>query len=94
MINSIVRETGTVILVGGGDFLDADLRAACQSASARVAADGGAGRLMRLGFRPDAVIGDMDSLSPELRRRLDPDTIHEVDEQDSTDFEKCLRRIS
>ena len=94
MSGSIVLETGTVILVGGGDFLDEDLHSACQSASALVAADGGAERLTRLGYRPDAVIGDMDSLSPELKPLLAPETVQEVTEQDSTDFEKCLRRIS
>ncbi len=82
------------MLVGGGSCNDSALGQACQEADALVAADGGAERLMRLGFTPDAVIGDMDSLSLKLKLSLPSHVIHEVSEQDSTDFEKCLSRVS
>jgi len=45
------------------------------------------------GKTPDAVIGDMDSLGAEARVALDPSTVHQIDEQDSTDFEKCLASV-
>lgn len=58
-----------------------------------VAADGAANRLTKRGVLPDAVIGDMDSLSGAARAALPPGNIHRIEEQDSTDFEKCLSRI-
>ena len=59
-----------------------------------VAADGGADSLLAHGSDPVAVIGDMDSISKNLIGRISKDRFHAVEEQDSTDFEKCLQRIS
>jgi thiamine pyrophosphokinase len=81
-----------VTLVGGGPLSDADLSTALMLAPSLVAADGGADRCLRAGLRPLAVIGDMDSLSPEAARLL-ADRLHPVAEQDSTDFDKALSRI-
>ncbi len=39
------------------------------------------------------MIGDMDSLSDAARRRLPPETLYRIDEQDSTDFDKSLRSV-
>ncbi|MCA8880483.1 MAG: thiamine diphosphokinase [Rhodobacteraceae bacterium] len=85
---------GPVTLVGGGPVAAADLDRALGLAPRLVAADGGADRLDALGRSPEAVIGDMDSISHETRARLAPARLHEVAEQDSTDFEKCLTRIA
>jgi len=57
-----------------------------------VAADGGADVVLAAGLRPDAVIGDMDSLSAKARAAFH-DVLHPVAEQTTTDFEKCLLRI-
>ena len=80
-------------LIGGGDLLSADLEEALSFAPTLVAADGGAARAMAAGHMPDCVIGDFDSLSDEEIRAIPADRRHPVDEQDSTDFEKCLIRI-
>ena len=86
----IVSETGLICLIGGGavDF------EAVQDLVARgailVAADGGADHARAVGLRPVAVIGDMDSISPETRDQFG-DVLHHIPEQDSTDFEKSLR---
>lgn len=86
----IVSETGLICLIGGGavDF------EAVQDLVARgaivVAADGGADHARAVGLRPVAVIGDMDSISPETRDQFG-DLLHHIPEQDSTDFEKSLR---
>jgi thiamine pyrophosphokinase len=45
-------------------------------------------------LKPEAVIGDMDSLGAQTRAKLDTARVHEISEQDSTDFEKCLRAVS
>ena len=44
------------------------------------------------GIRPDAVIGDLDSISAEARSVF-AEVLHPVTEQVTTDFEKCLMRI-
>ena len=59
-----------------------------------VAADGGAVPLLAHGSNPIAVIGDMDSIPKDLVGRIAKERFHAVVEQDSTDFEKCLQRIS
>ncbi|WP_340244307.1 thiamine diphosphokinase [Roseobacter sp. HKCCA2468] len=85
----IVSEAGLICLIGGGavDF------EAVQDLVARgailVAADGGADHARALGLQPVAVIGDMDSISPETRDQFG-DVLHHIPEQDSTDFEKSL----
>jgi thiamine pyrophosphokinase len=43
---------------------------------------------------PDAVIGDFDSISPEDCARIPAERLHRIAEQDSTDFDKCLRNIA
>lgn len=58
-----------------------------------VAADGGAGPALDAGHVPEAVIGDLDSLTADNMARLGPERIHEISEQDSTDFDKALRSI-
>lgn len=90
----IVRSSETVVLVGGGDAPAEDLSAALAHGGTLVAADGGAAVALAAGMTPAAVIGDMDSLDPALAARLTPDSLHTVAEQDSTDFDKCLRAIS
>ncbi|GAB5445193.1 MAG: thiamine diphosphokinase [Gymnodinialimonas sp.] len=58
-----------------------------------VAADGGADALLANGVIPDAVIGDMDSLSEAGRAAIPAERLFEVAEQDSTDFDKAVRGI-
>lgn len=90
----IVHSESTVLLVGGGALPLNVLREALDGAESVVAADGGARPLLEIGHMPDAVIGDMDSLSAAELARLRPETVHHIAEQDSTDFDKCLRSIS
>lgn len=91
---AIVRETGPVVLVGGGECPQNVLKPALSEAASIVAADGGAAVLLAMGYTPDAVIGDMDSLSPDLQAALPEGVLHRIAEQDSTDFNKCLRHIA
>lgn len=58
-----------------------------------VAADSGADWLMSLGRVPDALIGDLDSVSPATRAAMPRERVHRIAEQDSTDFDKALRNI-
>ncbi|PIL22175.1 hypothetical protein P775_00585 [Puniceibacterium antarcticum] len=82
------------MLVGGAVLEPATLILLAGKAGAVVAADGGVDRLRAVGIAPDAVIGDMDSASAEAIAALPPGVLYRVDEQDSTDFDKCLRHIA
>lgn len=93
MKNEIVHSSGPVLLVGAGECTHSVLKSAACDASAVVAADGGAAVLLGMGIMPDAVIGDMDSLDPALRATLPKGAVHRIGEQNSTDFDKCLRNI-
>jgi thiamine pyrophosphokinase len=89
----IVDSASGVTLVAGGPVLRRDLAAALRYAPLLVAADGGADRALALGQMPEAVIGDLDSVSAATRSTLG-DRVHHIAEQDSTDFDKCLRSIA
>lgn len=89
----IVLSKETVGLVGGGPLGPEDVRFVESLAAILVAADSGADAALAAGCTPEAVIGDLDSLSDMARSRLPPERLHFVDDQNSTDLEKCLARI-
>jgi thiamine pyrophosphokinase len=89
----IVQSLQGVTLAGGGPLAKIVLDQCLALAPVLVAADGGANRLLRLGKRPEAVIGDMDSISRSARSGLS-DAVHLIPDQDTTDFDKALRSIS
>lgn len=93
MSEAIVFSAEPVILLGGGPVQAVDLALAERVAQRFVAADGGLDRALMLGRRPEAVIGDLDSATPQARAEMDPAALHEIHEQDSTDFDKALRHI-
>jgi len=62
-----------------------------RSAPLVLAADGGANHLARIGVRPAAVIGDLDSLLPTVRRWVGEGRIVSRPDQETTDLEKALR---
>ena len=55
-----------------------------------LAADGGADAALAAGVIPDAVIGDLDSVSHRLRRQLKDTPFIHIKRQDNTDLEKAL----
>ncbi|MGB7319667.1 MAG: thiamine diphosphokinase [Planktotalea sp.] len=93
MISKIVLKLEPITLLGGAELPEDGFSRALALAPTVVAADGGAAHAVQHGCIPEAVIGDMDSLSGELKASLPDKAIHTIDEQDSTDFEKCLMRI-
>jgi thiamine pyrophosphokinase len=92
MNQEIVESETGVTLIAGGPVLKRDLRASLGLAPFLVAADGGADRALALGEAPQAVFGDMDSITPETHAHLGS-VLHPIAEQDSTDFDKALRHI-
>lgn len=89
----IVESSEGVTLVGGGPVSAAQLAMARALAPRIVGVDSGADRLLRLGVSPEAVIGDMDSLSRGAKQQL-ADRLFPIAEQDSTDFDKALRSVA
>lgn len=82
-----------VTLVGGGDLQQDVLRHALEIAPSLVAADGAADRVAAIGYHPDAIVGDMDSIADLESWHDSPTTVIHLAEQDTTDFEKCLYSI-
>lgn len=93
MNRPILESASGLTVAGGGAISAAGLARARARAPVLVAADGGADRLLALGTEPQAVIGDMDSISAPARARL-AGRIHELPEQATTDFDKVLRSVS
>ena len=88
-----IESDAGVTILGAGYARREDIDDALRIAPRLVAADGGASRALEFGFAVDAVIGDMDSIAHEALDQIPEASRHPVDEQDSTDFEKCLMRI-
>lgn len=93
MRGAIVESNQGVTLLGGGTLALGALAGALALAPRLVAADGGADHALAAGVKPEAVIGDLDSLSEAAREWLGPDRLHRIAEQETTDFDKALRSI-
>ena len=65
-----------------------------QETDYRVAADGGANQLYYYNLIPDAVVGDFDSIKPEVRKKLPNSRLFHVKEQDTNDADKAVRHRS
>lgn len=88
----IVQSEAGITLAGGGRFGAGLLNRALALAPRLVAADGGADRLLALGAEPEAVIGDLNSISARARARLGA-RLYPIEEQSTTDFDKALRSV-
>ena len=93
MNSFIVQSSEIVTLLGAGPLKDSDFSESMRVAPTLVAVDGGAKKALSHGIVPFAVIGDFDSLDTSVRTKLPADRLHQIDEQDSTDFDKALRNV-
>ena len=57
----------------------------------RIAADGGANLLHSLNLFPDAIIGDFDSLKPEVKNHFSNSILFHIKEQNTNDADKAVR---
>ncbi|SLN40237.1 Thiamin pyrophosphokinase, catalytic domain [Roseovarius albus] len=90
----IVDILNPITLIGGANISEGDLERALTIAPDLAAADGGANYVVNKGLKPLAVIGDFDSISENTKKKLPDSVLFPIEEQDSTDFEKCLRNIA
>ena len=93
-MTSIVHSFDPITLIGGGEVGPKDLDLALRIAPRCVAADGGASVALAAGIDLDAVIGDFDSLDADVLAQIPVHRRHHISEQNSTDFDKCLRNIT
>ncbi|MDR3365744.1 MAG: thiamine diphosphokinase [Prevotellaceae bacterium] len=86
----LVQDFPTVVLAHG-DF-PAHRRALqqLQSAATVVCCDGAVEGLLKFGMEPACIVGDLDSISPQLRERF-AGRIHREAEQESNDLTKAMR---
>ncbi len=61
------------------------------SADVVVAADGAANRILSVGIQPNVIVGDLDSLDPQLNRS--ELSIAQDDDQETTDCDKLLNLV-
>ena len=93
MNHKIVNSMEPITLVGGGKAHVNDVKQTLLLSNQCVAADGGLGLVLAAGVKPTAVIGDFDSANAAEIGQIEQNLLHEISEQDSTDFEKALRNI-
>jgi thiamine pyrophosphokinase len=85
---------GTALLVANAPFVwTTQLASLAASADQLLAADGGANHLARLGLRPAAVIGDLDSISDSVRSWLGEERMVFRPDQERTDLDKALEHV-
>jgi thiamine pyrophosphokinase len=87
----VFRSDQPVTLIGAGPIGAGDLEAALALAPEIVAADGGANHPLPEGRRFRLVVGDMDSIRHPATTAA---PMHRIDEQETTDLEKCLRSVA
>ncbi|MEQ1771265.1 MAG: thiamine diphosphokinase [Devosia sp.] len=85
----IITFTNLLVIVGGGTVDIELLRELYLAGANLVGADGGADVIADAGLKPDAIIGDLDSLKNPMGW-LGRTKMVTIAEQDTTDFEKSL----
>ncbi|OJX53181.1 MAG: thiamine diphosphokinase [Devosia sp. 66-22] len=84
---------GLLVIVGGGTVDHDLLRDLYLTGAHLVGADGGADQIVAAGLKPEAIIGDFDSLS-NVDEWLGRTRLLRIPEQETTDFEKALYSTS
>ena len=80
-----------LIICNGNPPPQALLKQLWHKADYRVAVDGGANLLPVLNLFPDAVVGDLDSLNPDVQKQLPQKILFHIKEQDTNDADKAVR---
>jgi len=92
-MTSVFQSNRPVTIVGGGDVGSEDLNLALSVAPTCIAADGGSIVALAAEIELEAVIGDFDSLNAAVLAQVPVERQYHIAEQNSTDFDKCLRNV-
>lgn len=83
-----------VLIFANGDLQPVEwVRPYLQQATAIIAANGGTQHILDLGTQPDVIIGDLDSLDPDARAKLQDASVRLIQanaDKDETDLELAL----
>jgi thiamine pyrophosphokinase len=82
--------TKQVLLIANGDVSHSDKLRLKKHYDLIVAADGGASAALQIGYSPDVVIGDLDSITDELRENLSTAQFLFRPSQEINDLHKAL----
>lgn len=86
--------TKRVVIIANGDLVDLKFyRGLFRPGDYIICVNGGTGHALALGFNPDLIIGDLDSLAPEYKReleRLETQIIMHPKEKDASDLELAV----
>ena len=85
----IVESVQNLTVLGNGASNSDDLLMALKFAPRLFCADGGGNRALEWGITPEKVIGDLDSVDRDALALAGVETYF-VDDQNTTDFEKCI----
>lgn len=92
MKEKIVQTALGITIIGAGRVSAKQIAKSVSLAPYVVAADGGAKTALKNRVQPDLVIGDFDS-GDARRAGIPAAHLHRIDEQVSTDFQKCLYSV-
>jgi len=79
-----------LVVANGQPPSPALLRRLAEAADMVVAADGGAAAVLAVGITPDAVVGDLDSITEHPELSLPPEILHRVPDPATTDLQKAV----
>jgi len=85
----VLRFEKPLVIVGGGDVDFSLLRSLYAGGAHIIGADGGGDVCAQAGITPEAIIGDIDSLDDPVAW-AEKTRLIRIEEQLTTDFEKCL----
>ncbi len=91
-IGGIVSIDDIVGLIGGASIHPEDIAGIFPFIDKYIAVDGGADHLLKAKKVPEAVIGDLDSLSDHARATF-ADRLCHISDQSTTDFEKAIMHL-
>ncbi len=83
-----------LIVLAGAGFEPERLRAEARRADFVVAADAGAALALEAGLALEAIVGDFDSLAPEIKDGFEPARLHPSPDPHTNDLEKALAHVA
>ena len=94
MVTKLDLQNQSVTIIGGAGFSKLDLNYCLANGPTLISADGGANNVNVNDYKIDFIIGDLDSLIDKKSWTTQGAKVLEIEEQETTDFEKCLYSVN